>query len=257
MQTNTKLSAVIITYNEIGYIENCIESISFADEIIVVDSFSTDGTFEFLKGHPKVTVFQHVFKNFTTQKSFALTKASNDWIFFLDADELVTEKLQYEIMETVANENTCEAYWNYRTFMFKNRRLYFSGWQTDKVFRLFKKSACVFVDDRVVHETLKVNGQIGKLKEKLIHFCYKNYENYKGKMIRYGRLRAIEEYRKGVKPTIYHLYFRPFWKFINHYLIRFGIFDGKKGIIICYLNALGVYERYQELKRLRKKEITL
>ncbi len=248
-----KLSVVIITFNEIDYISDCIESILFADEIIVVDSFSTDGTWEYLLSHPKIKAIQHPFENFTRQKSFALEQASHDWIYFLDADERVTPALQKEIIETINNKNAADAYWNYRSFMFKNSRLYFSGWQTDKIYRLFKKSKCEFENDRIVHETLKVNGSEGKLKEKLIHYSYKNYEDYKGKMIRYGELRAIEEFKKGKKWTIFHQYLRPAWKFINHYVVRMGILDGTKGIIICYLNALGVFTRYKVLQRLEKE----
>lgn len=253
MNSNQKLSAVIITYNEIDHIADCIESILFADEIIVVDSFSKDGTWEFLQAHPKIKAIQHPFENFTEQKSFALEQATNNWIYFFDADERVTPSLEKEIISTINDKNAADAYWNYRSFMFKNERLYFSGWQTDKVYRLFKKSKCKFVDDRIVHETLKVNGTEGKLKEKLIHYSYKNYEDYKGKMIQYGKLKAIEENYKGKKWTFLHQYLRPTWKFLNHYLMRFGILDGKKGIIISYLNALGVYARYVELKKLGSK----
>lgn len=250
MNSKQKLSVVVITYNEIEYISDCINSILFADEIIVVDSYSKDGTWEFLQSHPKIKAIQHPFENFTKQKSFALEQASNDWIYFFDADERVTPSLQKEIINTINSNNTADAYWNYRSFMFKNKRLYFSGWQTDKIQRLFKKSKCSFINDRIVHEVLKVDGTEGKLKEKLIHYSYKNYDDYKGKMIKYGQLKAQEELKKGKKWTVFHQYLRPTWKFINHYLIRLGILDGNKGIIICYLNALGVFERYKEIKRL-------
>ncbi|MCM5663272.1 glycosyltransferase family 2 protein [Galbibacter mesophilus] len=252
MSTSQKLSVVVIAYNEIDYIEDCIKSVLFADEIIVVDSFSTDGTWEFLNNHPDVSAVQHPFENFTQQKSYALSLAKNDWVYFFDADERVTPALQKEIIQTINNPNAFDAYWNYRTFMFENERLHFSGWQTDKVYRLFRKSKCAFIDERIVHETLQVNGSEGKLKEKLLHFCYKNYEDYKGKMLRYGRLKAKEAYLKGKKWNVFKQYFRPAWKFFNHYIIRFGILDGKKGIIICYLNALGVFERFREQKRLEK-----
>lgn len=253
MSTSTKLSAVIITYNEIEYIEECLNSVLFADQIIVVDSFSDDGTWEYLKSKPKVTAIQHPFENFTKQKSFALSQATNDWVYFFDADERVTPALQKEIIATINNPNSFDAYWNYRSFMFKDQRLYFSGWQTDKVYRLFRKSRCEFINDRIVHETLKVNGTEGKLKEKLIHYSYKNYQDYKGKMIRYGQLKAKQAHLKGKKWNILKQYLRPAWKFFNHYLMRLGILDGKKGLIISYLNALGVYERFREQRALELK----
>lgn len=254
MQTpKQKLSALIITYNEIGYIEKCIESISFADEIIVVDSYSTDGTYEFLLDQPKVKVIQNPFANFTAQKSYALEKASNDWVLFVDADEVVTKNLEYEILDTINDPKSCEAYWFYRTFMFQNKRLNFSGWQTDKNHRLFRKSKVKYTDAKLVHETLEVNGSSCILKEKLTHYCYKNYEDYKSKMLHYGRLKAKEAFYKEKSFNYLLLVVKPSWKFVNHFIFRLGFLDGKKGVIVCYLNALSVLERYRELKRLEKK----
>lgn len=248
-----KLTALVIAFNEIGYIERCIESVLFADEIIVVDSYSTDGTYEFLKDHPKVKVIQHPFANFTLQKSFALKQASNDWVLFLDADETVSEKLENEIVETINSNPDYAAYWFYRKFMFQNRPLHFSGWQTDKNYRLFRKSKAQFSDKKIVHETLVVDGKSGILNEKLTHYCYKNYDDYKSKMLKYGRLKAKEDFYREKRFNIAFLIFKPLWKFFNHFCIRLGFLDGKKGITICYLNALGDLERYRELKKLEKK----
>jgi glycosyltransferase involved in cell wall biosynthesis len=254
MTTNKeRLSAVIITFNEIGYIEKCIASIDFADEIIVVDSYSTDGTYEYLLEHPKVRVLQRPFDNFTSQKSFALKQATHDWVLFLDADEVVPHPLQKEIVSTINNASAVEAYWFYRSFMYQNQRLRFSGWQTDKNHRLFKKSKVKFTDAKLVHETLEVNGTSGILNEKLIHFCYKDYGDYKAKMLHYGRLKALESYYKEKRFFYCLLLLKPFWKFVNHYFIRLGFLDGAKGVNVCYLNALSVYERYRELQQLEKK----
>ncbi|HDZ05573.1 hypothetical protein LCGC14_0067230 [marine sediment metagenome] len=248
-----QLTALVITFNEIGYIEKCIDSVSFADEIIVVDSFSTDGTYEYLKDHPKLKVIQNPFENFTAQKSFALKQATNDWVLFLDADEIVSDALQNEISETVASDTDISAFWFYRQFMFQNEKLNYSGWQTDKNYRLFRKSKAVFSDCKIVHETLDVDGTSGILKEKLTHYCYKNYDDYKGKMLKYGRLKAIESFYKEKSFTYVMMVLKTSWKFFNHYILRLGILDGKKGFIICYLNSLGVLERYNELKRLEHK----
>ncbi|MGO4920688.1 glycosyltransferase family 2 protein [Maribacter spongiicola] len=248
-----QLTALVITYNEIGYIEKCIDSVSFADEIVVVDSFSTDGTFEYLKDHPKVKVIQNPFENFTAQKSFALKQATNDWVLFLDADEIVSNALQNEILETVSSDTDIAAFWFYRQFMFKNEKLNFSGWQTDKNYRLFRKSKAVFSDCKIVHETLDVDGTSGILNEKLTHYCYKNYEDYKGKMLKYGQLKAVESFYREKKFTYVMMVLKTSWKFFNHYILRLGILDGKKGFTICYLNSLGVLERYKELKKLEQK----
>ncbi|WP_289041325.1 glycosyltransferase family 2 protein [uncultured Zobellia sp.] len=253
IEERQKLSALIITYNEIGYIEKCIESVMFADEIIVVDSYSNDGTYEYLLEHPKVKVIQHPFTNFTSQKSYTLKQASNDWVLFLDADEVVTEPLQTEVKEVINSNTKNVAFWFYRKFMFQNETLNFSGWQTDKNYRLFRKSKARFSDKKIVHETLEVNGTSGIFTEKLTHFCYKNYEDYKQKMVRYGKLKAKESFYREKKFTYLLMIIKPFWKFFNHYFLRLGFLDGKKGITISYLNALGVLEYCKELKRLEKK----
>ncbi|MFK7814193.1 MAG: glycosyltransferase [Maribacter sp.] len=249
-----KLSAVFITFNEIINIDEVIENVSFADEIIIVDSFSTDGTAECIKLHPKVSLIQRPFKDYTDQKSFAMSQASNDWVLFMDADERLTDALRKEIVTTINSDSKEVAYYFYRTFMFQKEVLRFSGWQSDKNFRLFRKSKVNFVQERVVHETLEVDGKIGILKNKLIHYSYKDYQDYKGKMIKYGQMKAQEELDKNYAPNLYHFVFRPLYKFFNHYILRFGFLDGKKGIIISYLNALGVSTRYKELKRLRQIE---
>jgi len=253
-QTKEKITALIITYNEIGYIEKCIASISFADEIIVVDSYSTDGTYEYLLNHPKVRVIQNPFKNFTAQKSFTLKQATNDWVLFLDADEVVPENLQNEIRATINNNPKHVAYWFYRKFMFQKERLRFSGWQTDKNYRLFRKSKVNFSNKRIVHETLDIVGTTGILKNKLTHYCYKDYEVYKNKMMLYGRLKAKEAYNKNKRFSYALLLLKPMWKFFNSYIIRLGFLDGKKGVVICHLDALCDLERYRELHRLEMDE---
>ncbi len=233
-----------------GYIERCVDAISFADEIIVVDSFSTDGTYEYLAGHPKVTVIQRPFSNFTDQKSFALKQAHHDWVLFIDADEVVSPELAQEIRYTINSKTSCEAYWFYRKFMYQNSPLHFSGWQTDKNHRLFRKSKAAFTQDKMVHETLQVNGVSGKFEARLTHFCYKDYSDYKAKMLHYGKLRAMEELYKGKRFSYAKMLLKPTWKFVYNYIVRLGILDLRKGLNVCYLNALSVYTRYHELRRL-------
>ncbi len=246
-----KISALFITFNEILNIDEVIQNVSFADEIIIVDSFSTDGTAERIKNYPEVKLIQRPFKDYTDQKSFAMRQATHDWVLFMDADERLTNALRNEVISTLNSAPTHNAYYFYRSFMFQQKVLHFSGWQSDKNFRLFRKSKVQFTLKRIVHETLVVEGTTGILKNKLIHYSYKDYHDYKGKMIKYGKMKALEELNKNYTPNIYHFIFRPTYKFFNHYILRFGFLDGKKGIIISYLNALSVYSRFQELKRLK------
>lgn len=247
------LTALVITYNEEQNIKAVLDHLAFADEIIVVDSFSSDKTFEIASSFKNVKAAQRVFDNFAAQRNYALSLATNSWILFIDADERLTTELEKEIRIIINEQDSASAYFMYRTFMFQNKKLRFSGWQTDKIIRLFKKEDAHYNYEKIVHEKLIVNGATGKLKNRLIHYSYSNYDDYKQKMILYGQLKAQEELVKKTKPLFFHFYVRPVYQFLNQYIIRLGFFDGKKGIIICYLNALSVAERFQELKRLRSK----
>lgn len=251
LKEDANISALLITFNEEENIEGVLQNLSFADEIIVVDSYSTDRTAALAKKHPKVTFIERKFVNYTDQKSYALSQATYDWVLFLDADERMTPELKKEVLEVVHSEEPeAVAYYFKRTFMFQDKVLRFSGWQSDKNYRLFRKDKVKFTPDRIVHETLVVDGPSATLKNKLLHYSFKNYEDYKGKMVKYGKMKAVEEYRKGNRASWYHFVFRPAYKFLNHYILRLGFLDGKRGITICYLNALGVLSRYREMKRL-------
>lgn len=247
------LTALIITYNEEQNIQYVLENLSFADEIIVVDSFSSDRTFEIASSFKNVKVIQHTFENFASQRNYTISLASNSWILFIDADERLTQDLQAEIRQVINQKNNISAYYMYRTFMFTTKRLRFSGWQTDKIIRLFKKENAYYNHEKIVHEKLVINGETAKLKNKLIHFSYSTFEDYKHKMIFYGKLKAQEELAKNTQPNLFHFYIRPAYQFLHQYLIRLGFLDGKAGLSICYLNALSVAVRFRELKKIKSK----
>ncbi|MET3027861.1 glycosyltransferase family 2 protein [Flavobacterium sp. UW10123] len=250
-----KLSVLIITLNEEQHIKSLLEDIDFADEIIIVDSYSTDKTIGIIESFTNVKLVQNHFLNYTSQRNFALDQAKNQWVLFIDADERLTAELKSEIITKLNSENTASAYFIYRVFMFKDSRLNFSGWQTDKIFRLFDKSKCRYNEERTVHEKLIVNGSIASLKNKIIHFSYSSYEDYKLKMHNYGILKAHEKLAKGIKPYFLFLFLHPLYTFLYQFIIRFGFLDGKKGLIICYLNAYSVYIRYKELRRITSSKI--
>jgi len=247
------LTALIITYNEEHNIKGVLKNLDFADEIIVIDSFSTDKTAEIARNFQNVQVVQHPFENYALQRNFALSLAANPWILFLDADERISVDLKNEIIQAIQKKVSLSAYNFHRTFMFESSRLRFSSWQTDKIIRLFQKDKAHYSEQKIVHEKLNVAGEIGKLKNKLTHYSYNDYSSYKQKMVHYGKLKAKEASSKGTNPTIFHFYIRPIYQFIYQYFIRLGILDGKKGVIICYLNSLSVYVRFQELKKLKSQ----
>lgn len=250
------LSALLITYNEESNITDVLNNLAFADEIIIVDSFSTDRTLELASEFKNIKITQRVFDNFASQRNFALSLATHPWILFVDADERLTPELQNEISTVINQEKSASAYFVHRDFMFENKKLKYSGWQTDKIIRLFKKEKASYNPEKIVHEKLIVEGKTKKLKNKLIHHSYSNYNDYKQKMIFYGHLKAQEEFVKKTKPNFFHFYIRPAYKFLNQYIVRFGFLDGKKGIIICYLNALSVAVRFKELKKIWEKPTT-
>ncbi len=249
-----KLSVLIITLNEIENVESLIKNVSFADEIIIVDSFSSDGTVEAVKKYNNVRLIQHKFLDFSSQRNFALKQATHDWVLFIDGDERISPDLQYEITTTLDNPENIVAYGFYRKFYFKDVPLKFSGYQTDKVFRLFNRNHVIYDTDKLVHETLHIDGKTKVLKNKLDHYSYINDERYKEKLIKYAKLRAQELYLKKTKPTIYHFYIKPVYRFLHHYIIRRGFLDGENGYKISKLNAFEVWQRYVELKKLYSKK---
>ena len=165
-----KISGLIITYNEEKNIREVLECFDFCDEIIVVDSYSKDKTIDIARSFSNVTIVQNKFEDYTKQRNLALDLANNDWVFFLDGDERISEKGKQEIIETVNNPNACDAYYIYRIFFLGQQKIRFSGTQNDKNFRLFRKSKAHYDDLKKVHETLLVNGKTGLLENKLLHY---------------------------------------------------------------------------------------
>ena len=253
MTKNTsKISALLITYNEVNHIAEVVENISFADEIIVIDSFSNDGTYEKLIEHSNVKVIQHKFTNFANQRNYAIKQASYDWILFIDADERITPALKKEIISEINYPSPPAGFMFKRIFFFKQKRIRFSGFQTDTTFRLFKNGHVKYDEAKYVHEIPLVDGKTKTLTNKMPHYFVINATHYKSKMEHYAKLKAKELFNKGKKASLFHFIARPAYKFIINYFIRLGILDGIEGLQLCYLSAYGVYFRYSELKRLTK-----
>ena len=254
MICNVKLTALIITLNEEDHIRQLLTDLSFADEIIVVDSFSTDRTKEIANSFKNVIFLQKKFENFSSQRNFAISQSTYDWILFLDADERLTPELTHEILETLKKNENEIAFMFPRTFMFQNSVLHFSGCQTDKIFKLFNKKFAKYSNEKLIHEKLITDGEIATLKNKLIHFSYSNYESYKAKMVHYGKLHAQAKFIHKQQSSTLHQILHPAYDFLYNYCIRLGFLDSKKGIIICYLRAYSVFIRHQELRHLWKKK---
>ncbi len=245
------ITAIIPTLNEEEFIEEAIASVAFADEIIVIDSFSTDRTVELAEGHG-VKIVQRKFDNFSNQKNYALDLASHEWIYVLDADERVPPALQTEILAAVDHSFDCVGFYTFRTFYFKEERIRFGGWQTDKVIRLFKKDSCRY-DGKLVHEKIRYDGKIGFLKNRIDHFSFRDMAQYKGKLDLYAHLQARELMEVYKEIPLAHRWIKPGFRFLVLYFIRFGFLDGKPGYTLARLHARAVRQRYVQFDSLKKK----
>jgi glycosyltransferase involved in cell wall biosynthesis len=243
------ITAIIPTLNEAHNIADAIASLSFADEIIVIDSYSEDNTVEIASRHG-VRILQRQFDNFSNQKNFAIDQASHDWIFVLDADERVSPDLRNEILACVRQPKSRVGFYVYRSFYYGKSRIRFGGWQTDKVIRLFKKNDCRY-DGKLVHERITYNGNIGFLANRLDHYSFRDIEHYSQKLDFYARLRARELELAGLKIPMGYRWFKPGFRFFVHYFIRLGFLDGYKGFVLARLHAGAVNQRYVELDQLR------
>lgn len=248
-----KISALLITYNEERNIEKFLEEAWYADEIIIVDSESTDRTAEIAKRHPKVVFITRKFDNFTSQKNFAIDQAKNEWVTFFDADERISKALIYEMIDEIEKDRA-DAFFVYRRFYFMEKYIKRSGWQNDKAIRLFKKSKNRYGEGRLVHELIDSKGTVRYLKNRLDHYSYYSVEEYDRKLTQYSILRAKELFAKRLKPNVFHFWVKPWFRFIHHYVLRMGILDGGEGYIISKLHAHHVFKRYLFLSKMWENE---
>ena len=246
-----KLTAIIPTGNEIHNIEDVIASVNFADEILVVDSFSTDGTYEIAQTMA-TRVIQRPFDYPASQKNWAIPQATNEWILLVDADERITTELKDEILDLLKkNPQEHVAYWIGRKNHFMGEHVKFSGWRNDKVIRLFRRDLCRY-EDLHVHEEIIADGSVGYLKNKLYHNTYTSFDAYMEKMNRYATWQAKDYDKKTGTLTPYHFIIKPFWGFFKHYVVQSGFRDGLVGLTIGYVQAYVVYMRYVKLWLLRR-----
>ena len=242
MQT---ITVIIPTYNEENYIQDCLRSISFANQIIIIDSFSTDNTLELAKEF-NCEIIQRKFDNFSNQKNEAIKLAKSDWILFIDADERVTEKLKYEIKETLEKPKH-KAYKIKFPHFYMNRFLYHTE---NRVVRLVKNKNIHFEGE--VHEKLIHQGSIGLLQNFMIHYTYKGLFNYIKKKDSYAWFQAKMSKDKNKSANYFFLVFKPFYRFFHTYIIRRGFLDGVPGLAVATIDAYGVFSRYVKMILLEK-----
>ncbi len=236
------LSVIILTYNEENYIADAIQSVSFADEVIVVDSYSTDKTVAIAESMNCVVV-QNPFKNFSSQRNFGLPYAHGKWVLFLDADERISDELRKEIQRVISQESNFTGYKLRFPHYFFNRFLF---QKADKVLRLVYNKDVYYIGE--VHEKLQINeGEVGVLKPHVIHLTYKGIFHYLGKKDSYAWFQAKELAKRKKKVTYFYLVFKPFYRFLHIYFIKKGFLDGVPGLVGASYDAYGVFSRYVKL----------
>jgi len=245
----TKITAIIPVLNEEIHIADAIQSVSFADEIIVIDSYSTDKTLEIAE-KLNVKIIKRKFDDFSSQKNFAIAQAKYSWVYILDADERVTAEVAQEILDSVKNPKDFVGFYVGRNFHFAGSKIKYSGWQRDKVIRLFLKDFCSY--SGLVHETIKADGKLGCFKHKINHYSYRNFDHYIAKINQYSWLQAKELQKKGKKVNAYHILVKPLARFFIHYVVRLGFLDGFPGFMIAKTQAFAVLSRYLKLWLLNK-----
>ncbi len=236
------LSVTVITKNEAVNIEDCLRSVGWAQEIVVVDQYSTDGTADMAKGLG-ARVYQESWKGFARQKNSALDKATGDWILSLDADERIPVPLKEEIEETIGRKDAFHGYSIARKNYFSGQWIRHGGWSPDYCLRLFKKETGRF-EERAVHEKVLVEGPTGYLKNPLEHYTYRSVADYLIRMERYSRLAALELQEAKRPPLWSALTLRPAFTFLNMYLLRGGFLDGKKGLFLAASYAYYTFLKY-------------
>ena len=250
MHTQNKISVVIITGNEENNIKDCLNSVKWADEIIVVDSESTDSTVKIAKEFTD-KVFIRRWQGYAAQKAYAISLAKNDWVLSLDADERVSEELAKEILTTDLKKH--DGYLIKRDNYFLGKLIRGCGWGNDYQLRLFKKSEAK-LSDRMVHEKFIVNGNISKLQNTFSHYSYTNLKDAFTKINIYSTLEANEKVDKKSVNLFALLISSPI-KFFHHLIIRKGFLDGIYGVIISYMHMmtkLQVQLKILEIKKNRK-----
>ncbi len=244
------ISVTIICKNEEENIRKCLESIKWVDEIIVVDSFSDDKTVEIAKEYTN-KVFQRKWEGYAKQREYALSKTTNKWIFPLDADERCSEELKNEIISVINSNNRISGYRIPRKSFFLGKWIKFCGWYPGYQTRLFKRES-VTVSNRLVHEGYIVNGEIGFLRNDILHFTVNSISDYFSRINNYSSLQAIEKANKK-KIGFYDIFLRPIAAFLQTFFLKKGFLDGIYGLMVTNFDVITNLLTYMKAWEIQKK----
>ena len=246
------LTVIVPTFNEEANLRECLESVKWADDLFVVDSFSTDGTLAIARDYTDHVV-QHEYVNSATQKNWAIPQATGDWTMVVDADERVTPELRARIEDILAKGTDCDGFRIRRMTVFFGRLIRHCGWHRDYLTRLWRRGKGRY-EDLHVHADVLVDGKVGVIHDHFLHNTYRSFDHYLEKFGRYTTWSANDLYDQGRRATWVNLTLRPLWRFFRMYLLRRGFLDGTHGLILCSLAAFSVFMKYAKLWDRRRRE---
>ncbi|HEY0143230.1 MAG TPA: glycosyltransferase family 2 protein [Thermoanaerobaculia bacterium] len=252
------VTALIHTLNEIEHIDEVLASVSWADEIYLVDSFSTDGTVERVREKfPHVRVEQRQYLGAAATKNYAIDRATHDWIFVIDADERVTPQLEKEMLRTLEGPLDRWAYSIGRRNFMLGKEVKYSGLQRDRVTRLFHRGHARYPNKRV-HADLLVDGETGALRQKMLHYYIRSFDHMIAKMTRYANWGAAQMFIDGKTTSAADIFGHTIGKFLRDYILNLGFLDGVRGLISVGMHVYYTFWKYaklwefQQLKRMGK-----
>lgn len=246
------ISVVIIAFNEEKNVRAALESAKWADEVVVVDSFSTDKTPDICREYTD-RVYQEKWRGFSGQKTYAVGLARNDWVFVLDADERFTDELIREISGLMFEGQSMAGYYVPRRNHFMGREIKHCGWSPDYSIRLFDRKRGAF-KDRAVHEAVELSGEAGYLKAPMLHYTYDSISDYIIRMDKYSALAAEEMRKEGRSAGPSDMALNPVFTFLKMFLVRQGFRDGIHGLVISMLYSFYTFSKYAKLWEMREKQ---
>lgn len=236
-----RVSVTIIAWNEEDRLKACLESVAWADEIIVVDAESTDKTVQVAREFTD-KIWVRPWPGFAAQKNFALEQADGEWILSLDADERVTPELRQRIADIVRADGPADGYSIPRRNLFWGAWVRHGGLYPDYQLRLFRRGAGRFVDS-AVHESVVIGGRVATVAEPLLHHSYRGLDDFVTRSNRYSTLAAAELVKRGGRAGLAELALRPLGRFLSMYVLRGGFLDGWRGFVLAVLYANYVFLR--------------
>jgi glycosyltransferase involved in cell wall biosynthesis len=248
-----KISAVIITFNEEDRLPDALASLEgIADEIVVVDSYSTDRTVAIARA-AQARVWQNRFEDYGQQKNFAMGKAAHDWILNLDADERVSPELKraLDALKEKAAPATVAAFAIKRKTFYLGRWVRHSGWYPDRKIRVFKKSAATWQGR--IHEKLLVTGEVARLDGDILHFTYRDIGDHVSRLNRYASFQAEEILKQNQRLLLPRLLILPPVTFVRHYIWKLGLLDGFPGLVIATVQSWGTAMKYLKAMALKRR----